>query len=91
MPKRIRILACTFALGVAMLLLGALGATAAQAVPGGGGGGTPSPSPSPSCHYGHHCKPKPTPTPKAPVSTVRRLRSRPKAPMATVKPRKRIR
>ena len=41
MPKRIRILACTFALGVGMLLLGA---TAAQAAPGGGGGGTPSPS-----------------------------------------------
>ena len=34
MPKRIRILACTFALGVGMLLLGATGA---QAAPGGGG------------------------------------------------------
>ena len=33
MPKRIRILACTFALGVGMLLLGATGA---QAAPGGG-------------------------------------------------------
>ena len=31
MPKRIQILACSFALGVAMLLLGA---TAAQAAPG---------------------------------------------------------
>jgi len=63
MPKRIRILACTFALGVGMLLLGA---TAAQAAPGGGGGGTPSPSPSPTCHYGRHdCKPKPTSTPSS--------------------------
>ena len=44
MPKRIQILACSFALGVAMLLLGA---TAAQAAPGGGGGGSPSPSPIP--------------------------------------------
>ena len=31
MPKRIRILACTFALGVGMLLLGATGAQAASA------------------------------------------------------------
>ena len=71
MPERIRILACSFALGVGMLLLGA---TAAHATPQSGAhvsgqpGGSYSPSPSPSggCHYGrHHCKPKPTPTPTA--------------------------
>jgi hypothetical protein len=69
MLTRIRILACGFALGVGMLLLGA---TAAHATPQSGAhvsgqpGGSDSPSWSPSggCRH-HHCQtPTPTQTPK---------------------------
>jgi hypothetical protein len=67
MLTRIRILACGFALGVGMLLLGA---TAAHATPQSGAhvsgqpGGSDSASWSPSggCHH-HYCQ-TPTPTPK---------------------------
>ena len=71
MPKRIRILACGFALGVGMLLLGA---TAAHATPQSGAhvsgqpGGSDSASSSPSggCRHHHYCHtPTPTPTPTA--------------------------
>jgi hypothetical protein len=71
MLTRIRTLACGFALGVGMLLLGA---TAAHATPQSGAhvsgqpGGSDSPSWSPSggCrHHHHYCQtPTSTPTPK---------------------------
>ena len=70
MLTRIRILACGFALGVGMLLLGA---TAAHATPQSGAhvsgqpGGSDSPSWSPSggCRHHHYCQtPAPTRTPK---------------------------
>ena len=62
MPRRIRILACSFALGVGMLLLGA---TAAHATPQSGahvsgqpgGGYSPAPSPSGGCYHCHSPSP----------------------------------
>ena len=94
MPRRIRILACGFALGVGMLLLGA---TAAHAAPQSGahvsgqpgGGYSPSSSPSDECgHHHHYCQtetPSPTakPTPtcsKTPTPTPSSSTTTPPAP-----------
>ena len=101
MLTRIRILACGFALGVGMLLLGA---TAAHAAPLSGAhvsgqpGGSDSSSWSPSggCHH-HYCQtPTSTPTPKPkptctskPTPTTPSTTSpatTPPAPLATATP-----
>ncbi len=82
MPQRIRILACSFALGVGMLLLGA---TAAHATPQSGahvsgqlgGGYSPSPSPSGGCRHHHHCNTPSPPRPRSrPAPRSRRRRRR---------------
>jgi len=99
MPKRIRILACSFALGVGMLLLGA---TAAHATPQSGAhvsavvgqpGGSYSPSPYGKCHCHtptpaptSTCQchtPTPTPTPPTPSPTCTCMSTPPTSPPPT--------